>query len=167
MAETYSDLLARAERYAAQHNLSVDFSHPLGHGTDGAVWRAGDFAIKVFFGEKQYAVELACYERLEQRGIDSIGAFDVPILLGQDDELLVIQISFVTPPFVLDFGKSYLDRPPPAMSAEMLAYIDQEQRELWETRERYRQVQSILWQLRQIGIYYQDPKPGNIDFGDS
>jgi hypothetical protein len=49
----------------------------------------------------------------------------------------------------------------------MAAYIDEEQRELWETRERYRQVQSILWQLRQIGIYYQDPKPGNIDFGDS
>jgi hypothetical protein len=111
-------------------------------------------------------VEVSCYERLRQRGVEKIDSFHIPLFLGKDDALLVIKIGFVTPPFLLDFGKSYLDRPPPEMSQEMQAYIDDEQRELWETPQRYRQVRSILWQLQQLGIYYQDPKPGNIEFGD-
>ena len=120
----------------------------------------------MFFGAKQYHAEAACYERLRERGVDLLKGLKIPTFLDKDDELHVIQMGFVTPPFLLDFGKSYLDRPPPEMSREMQAYIDEEQRELWETPQRYRQVRSVLWQLQQLGIYYQDPKPGNIDFGD-
>jgi hypothetical protein len=106
-------------------------------------------------------MELACYQRLKERGIRKVRDFAVPRLIQSDDKLLVIEMEIVTAPYLIDFGKAYLDREPDH-SAETWAEHHAAQRELWE--DKYNEVQAVLWSLRQIGIYYRDPKPGNIMF---
>src|SRR6476620_9810504 len=116
-------------------------------------------AIKVFESDKNYAAELESYQRLKERGITSLCGFSVPQLLDFDDERLVIEMSIVKPPFILDFGKVYLDRSPdfsPEVMAEWLAA----QQELWG--DTWPTIRSILSQLRGLGIHHMDPKPGNI-----
>ena len=72
-------------------------------------------------------------------------------------------MTIVARPFILDFAKVYLDRPPD-YSPEVLADDEERNSEVFE--ERWREVKSLLWALRQYGIYYMDPKPGNIMFED-
>lgn len=151
-----------AQSYEARNEIIVDFDEPLGSGTDGSVWRTNrNSVIKVFERNENYCVERECYQRLLVQRVFQIDGFAIPKLLDIDDELLVVEMGFVSPPFILDFGKCYLDRRPD-FSAEVMADWEAEQRELWE--DRWPAVQSILAQLEQIGIYYQDVKPGNIMF---
>jgi hypothetical protein len=44
--------------------------------------------------------------------VTKIQGFNVPQLLGHDDEIWIIDMSIVTRPFVLDFAGAYLDVPP-------------------------------------------------------
>jgi hypothetical protein len=159
-----SILEARAKRYAEMVQVDIQFDVPLGSGMDGAVWKTNrETAIKAFERQANYTVELECYKRLATASISEIGQFSVPRLIGYDDELWVIEITIVEPPFILDFGKCYLDRPPD-YSAEVLANDEERNREVFE--DRWPEVKSLLWALRQHGIYYMDPKPGNIMFED-
>jgi hypothetical protein len=154
------DLNARADLY--RRAQGVDFTDRLGGGTDGEVWKSNrQTAVKVFRSPKNYHMELACYQRLKERGIRKVRDFAVPRLIQSDDKLLVIEMEIVTAPYLIDFGKAYLDREPDH-SAETWAEHHAAQRELWE--DKYNEVQAVLWSLRQIGIYYRDPKPGNIMF---
>lgn len=133
---------------------------PLGWGQDGAVWRTdAKTAIKVFLRETNYHRELSCYYRLAEHNIREIDGFEIPIFLNSDDHRMVIEMGIVRAPYILDFGKAYLDEEPP-YGLDAL----NESRELWED-DQWPVVESILWQLRKIGIYYTDPNPRNIDFG--
>ena len=86
----------------------------LGHGTDGAVWATTrKTAIKALSLQATYQREVAAYERLAERKISKLHGLNVPELLGYDEELLVIEMTIVQPPFLLDFGKAYVDRQPP------------------------------------------------------
>jgi hypothetical protein len=76
--------------------------------------------------------------------------------------LQVIEMTFVTPPFLLDFGKTYLDFPPD-FSPEVLADWERERRSLFEPGQ-WDIVQAVLAELASIGIHYYDAKPGNITF---
>lgn len=157
------DQESRAQAYAASHELVL--AQTIGSGTDGAVWKATKgrqkLVLKVFERDKQYRTELACYQRLTENRIRKIGQFAVPRLVGWSDELLVVEIALVTPPYLIDFGKAYLDSAP-EHSEETWEYHHEEQRDLWG--DKYAEVQALLWQLERIGIYYQDAKPGNITF---
>jgi hypothetical protein len=123
-------------------------------------------AIKVFRRRENYLNELGCYQRLKERNVTKIKGFDVPKLVGYDDDLLVVEMDIVNPPCVIDFGKAYLDKKPP-YSEEQLAESNERQAELWEDWEgRWEIVESIVWSLEGLGIYYLDAKPGNIMFKD-
>jgi hypothetical protein len=152
------ELVVRATRYATLQSCAIDKS--LGFGTDGGVWSTDrSTAIKVFSRAKNYATELESYRRLKEAGITNLVGFAVPELFGCDDELLVIEMSLVKPPFVLDFGKVYLDRPPD-FSSEVMNDWHTAQKELWG--EFWPTVRSVLGRLQALGIYHIDPKPGNI-----
>ncbi len=110
--------------------------------------------------------ELECYRRFEAKGITCVNNLAVPHLVGFDSQWLIIEMSIVEPPYLLDFGKVYLDRPPPYWNDEevMAGWMD-ECRELFGAD--YRALLSVLAKLRSFGIWYVDPKPANIRFRQS
>ncbi len=156
------DFSERAARYALLRRISIDFEHPLGSGIDGRVWSSDrDTAIKVLERGHNYRLELECYQRLREAGVRSILSFAVPQLIDFDDDLLVVEMSIVQPPFILDFAKVHLDRRP-EFPAETLAEWRESMQELFE--DCWPKVRSLLAALEQYGIYYLDAKPGNIMF---
>ena len=159
-------LLARAQTYVQSRRIALRTDATLGYGSDGTIWRSTrPSAVKVFEHNKSYQVEKGSYLRLQERGIEVLTGLTVPSLIDFDDELGVVEMEIVRPPFLLDFGKVYLDRPPPYWGdKQIIANMHVEGRELFGRN--WSRVLSALAALRSLGIYYVDPKPGNISFGD-
>lgn len=155
------ELVSRAKQFAAKYERVLE-EEPFGYGTDGAIWRTHlETAVKLLLRERNYRVERDCYQRLQLHGVSDVAGFEIPQIIGFDDELFAIEMSIVSPPFILDFGKAYLDRWPQHTPEVMEDWVEAQQ-ELWE--DRWPEVQSILWKLEQLGIKYTDPNPGNIMF---
>ena len=70
-------------------------------------------------------------------------------------------MTIVYPPFCLDFGGAYLDRPPD-YSDEVWRDWEEEKRDAFE--DNWPVVEEILAEFRLIGIYIADVNPGNIKF---
>jgi hypothetical protein len=153
----------RVREYAKRHALKFNLKQQLGAGTDGEVWvTTRNSAIKAFNHERAYFTELRCYQRLASRRIQEIDGLEVPELLDYADDLQIIEISFVHPPYLLDFGKAYIDEPSP-YTPEQLA----EWRQSWVDffpRSDLPRVHKVLRLLMALGIEYVDPKPWNIRF---
>jgi hypothetical protein len=160
----YSDAIPRAEEYARRRKLSIE--KQLGGGIQGVVFSTHEgTAVKALIRPEFYTRERDVYLRLKQRGIDTIAGFNVPRLLDCHDELLVIEMQIVTPPYVLDFASSYLDSPPPyANDPEIMVPWEAAKREQFE--ERWPTVKRVMSAFEAHGIYLSDIKPGNIEFGD-
>ncbi len=163
MSSTLELLELRAKRYANNHYGSPQLNELLGLGQDGAVWSTiENTAVKVLERDRAYKCELESYQRLRQHGISNLLGFTIPSLVNWDDELRIVEMTLVSPPCMLDFGKVYFDEPP--MYEEGVWEETMASRELdfepgqWETVER------LLSQLQGLGIYYVDPKPSNIQF---
>lgn len=106
--------------------------------------------------------ELACYRRLQSRGVTRVCGHNVPILLGHDDALGVLEMTVVARPYVLDFATVTLDQPPD-FPKEVLA----ERQRHWSWvfgAERWARVQIIIAHFQRMGIYLLDPNPRNIAF---
>ena len=69
----------------------------------------------------------------------------------------------VKPPYLLDFGKAHFSSPD--FSPEVMADWEEERRELFGARVWEESIRPLLWKLESLGIYYLDPKPGNINLG--
>ncbi len=161
-----SELLKRAVEYCNYKGTTLIEEPQLGAGTDGTVWQSSvRTAIKSFERIQNYRDELECYQRFQAAKINQLKQFAVPELEGFSDELMVIEMSIVQPPFLLDFGKVYLDQPPAYFQdkALMKNWLE-ECRGLFGRN--WPEVQSLLYQLRSFGIYYVDPKPANIRFAN-
>ena len=87
--------------------------------------------------------------------------FSVPEIAGFDDELMVVEMTIVDRPFVLDFAAAYLDRRP-EFPPEIWAESETEKREQFE--DRWPVVQSILDAFEEFGIFLTDVSPANISF---
>lgn len=56
------EALARLREHAKRRGIRVLEEEPLGHGSDGAVWKTGELsAVKAFFFRSTYGTELECY----------------------------------------------------------------------------------------------------------
>jgi hypothetical protein len=89
----------------------------------------------------------------------------VPRLLDFHDELLVIEMQIVMPPYVVDFASAYLDGPPPyADEPEIMEPWEAAKRDQFE--QRWPTVKRLIAALQIHGIYLSDVKPGNIEFGE-
>lgn len=134
---------------------------------EGKVWKTDVHSvIKAFYQPDRFQTELSCYERLKSQGVTQIHGLEVPILEHSDASLSVIEMTFVQPPFLLDFGKATLDEPPAYLrdAGDLKRFQAQ-----WKSEfgERWPDVNAILYTLEtQYGIYYLDPRPQNINFGD-
>src|SRR5436305_11753147 len=114
------EFVRRALQYAQHHALAL--GEELGFGVHGIVLSAESqiqtresalhSAVKVHEREACYLRERDIYLRLKERGIKEIRGCTVPRLIGYDDQLWIIEISLVSPPYVLDFAGAYLDWKP-------------------------------------------------------
>ena len=163
MTELHS-LRDRANAYASSREPTVTLGDQLGIGNDGTVWSSDrNTAIKVFERPNNYSRELGCYERLANRRIHSINGFKIPRLVNHSAGLHVVETTIVQPPYLLDFGKAYLDTSPD-FTPEVLGDWEAEKSALYEPGE-WPIVMQLLAQLQALGIYYFDAKPANISFG--
>ncbi len=159
----YADLAARAGKYAAGRELAI--KSLLGRGVNGAVFStSAPTAIKVFRYEQFYLRELGCYKRLQEFGVEAVAGHEVPALLGEDDALLVIEMTIVKPPYVLDFAAAYLDEPP-SWPQDVLDDWRLERMQVFSS-EQWQTVERIIKELEiAYGIYLTDVHPGNIALG--
>lgn len=150
----------RVKQYAIARGLILE-EEPLGYGTDGSVWGANrNSAVKVFALEKNYDRELRCYQRLTEHRVEEIDGLTVPKLIDFDGELLIVEIEIVEPPYLLDFGKAYIDEPSPFTQEELAIYRASLARHFRKID--LPRINKICGMLRVFGIEYLDAKPANI-----
>ena len=102
-------------------------------------------------------------ERLRERGIVQIRGFNVPEFIAADDEWLVLQMTIVPKPFVLDFGGARLDEKP-YFPEEIWEEWRERKREMFEKR--WHTVEEVIFEFQLLGIYLMDVHPRNIAFLD-
>jgi hypothetical protein len=154
----------RAIEFARLSKIELDLEILVGSGTDGIVWKSNRrTAVKALFREPGYWNERDCYFRLNEYGVDAIDGLQVPELISYHDDLLVVEIGIVSPPCILDFDKVRIDRPPDFSEEVMRDCAEKGQ---FEFGEKWPRVQAILETLESFQIYYLDPRPGNIMFGE-
>jgi len=162
MADWREPLLLRANQYAERWDRTI--RHELGFGYDGIVFSTNcQSAIKVVRYEPLYLRERDVYFRLQENGALNILGFDVPSMMNHDDELWVVEMTIVSPPFVLDFAGAYLDRPPDFPDDVMEDWQAEKKEQFGD---RWTMVQKIMREFRKMGVYLADVKPGNIMFRD-
>jgi hypothetical protein len=130
----------------------------IGYGLDGFVWKTNRASvIKVCRHASLFERELAVYRRLSLLGLHQLQGFRIPSLLDQDAEQWVLELSLVSPPFILDFAAASLGKQPTEMeSAEWLS----EKRRMFGAD--WADVQRLLDGLRLYGIHFPDVHLGNI-----
>ncbi len=158
MIEIPSEILERCDEYCRRHSASA---HELrGWGVDAFIWQTeGDKVLKVFRRERNYARERDVYLRLRQKSLYRLQGFSVPILAGFDDEVWVLEIGYVKPPFILDFAACTLDAPPSGFDPHDEHWIAEQARKFGRD---WPDVQRLLDALRQYGIFYTDVHTQNI-----
>jgi hypothetical protein len=104
---------------------------------------------------------LSVYQRLQSHQIEQLQGFHIPILLHYDRNLFVLEISFVRPPYILDFAAATLDQPPPGFDAEDREWIAEKRRVFGS---HWSAIVRLLDALRHIGIHYCDLHGENIRF---
>lgn len=162
----HDEMEIRAREYAVEHSLVV--LRKLGSGKDGVVFatqsRSGETAIKAFGHDERYQRERDVYLRLKKKKIKKIRSCHVPKLIAFDDALLVIEMTVVKRPFVLDFAGAYLDHAPD-FSEEVMADWYAERSAYFGKH--WPEVLLIKAVLETLGIYMEDIHLGNISFADT
>src|SRR6185312_8845477 len=106
--------------------------------------------------------EYLCYIRLASNGISQVLGHRVPKLIDADEELMVLEMTIVKRPFLLDFGAARLDSAPD-FPPEVLETWEQEKVE--QFGDHWPHAAAIIDQMRtHFGIYLLDIHPGNIGF---
>ena len=106
----------RIDQFQADRGLTLE--QCLGVGTQGTVFVLTNpslshrVAVKFHNRQAAYERERGVYLRLRELATTHVCGHRVPLLTNYDDDLLAIEMTIVSPPFVLDFGGAYLDRPP-------------------------------------------------------
>ena len=138
----------------------------LGWGGEGVVYATdAKTAIKSYRHQRLYENERNVYFRLRDKSVTSVLQFVVPWLIANDDELWCLEMSIVSPPFILDFAGAYLDRDSPFDDAELQEW-QAEKADLFGKR--WPEVRRAYYRFQAFGIVLNDVKPGNVSFpGDS
>ena len=161
------DLIRRLEEYARLRQLRL--LERLGSGVHGIVFAAESqrhfrvTALKAHESLSGYTRERDIYLELQELGVHSILSCRVPMLLDIDDELLAIEMTIVSRPFVLDFAGAYLYLPPD-FPEEVMAEWRAEKMEQFAAR--WPDVEAVLRELERLDIHMVDVNPGNISFPD-
>lgn len=103
--------------------------------------------------------------RLREHDVADIGGHAVPSLIDADGDLLVIEMTIVSAPFLLDFGDAHLDESPEFPDEVIEQWHEEKTEQFGESR--WNRVLTLIGILRgQFGIHLLDVNPGNITFGE-
>ncbi len=171
MAGFRDEIEERIQKYGDRYGLAI--RGELGFGWDGIVFstrlpitvvgsRLGS-AIKGFRHERLYQRERDVYLRLQAHSVNRVGCFNVPELIRCDDELWIVEMSIVSPPFVLDFAGAYLDQAPDYPADVMSDWLAEKQEQFGE---RWSEVAGVMTAFRHWGVWLADVKPGNVEFAE-
>lgn len=157
---THIDPRQTASLYLGQDSIQDQ----VGSGIDGIVYfTSRGTAIKVHHHRVRFERELAVYKRLAEHRVHDLQGVTVPELLAFDTQLMVIEMTVVQKPYLLDFAKCHLDQPidfGPDVMEEWVQRLKEEFGENWS------RALSIYNELsRRLGIYHYDLSPRNLDFG--
>ncbi|TWU06236.1 hypothetical protein [Stieleria varia] len=155
------DANERAKEFCKLREMTLDQAHLLGQGQEGYVWStSNESAVKVFERARNFETELECYQILHNESVHELDGFTIPRLLDHDNELQVIEMTIVSPPFLLDFGKAYIGRRPD-FTEEVMSDYESDREELFEGN--WPLAWGVVSSLEKYGIYYWDARPGNIN----
>ena len=158
-----------ARRYASRNRLAVELPG-LGGGIHGQVFfvrghaAPGGTAIKALYHEEFFRRELLVYERLRDAGVREVRGLAVPQLIRSDGELMVLEMTVVERPYLLDFAGAYLDEAAPQFEDEVWETWEMDKREKFG--ERWPEVKAVLAALEDHGIHMLDVNPGNVALAD-
>jgi hypothetical protein len=161
-------LLIKAQRYAEVRQLHL--GSRLGFGIHGAVLVAESnlkpnrSAVKIHRELETYSRERSVYERLQNHGVSVIEGFNVPQFLSADDEMLVIEMTIVERPFLLDFAGAYLDNAPSFPEEVLIEWREEKEEQFGKN---WSVVEMALSVLKCYGVYLLDVNPRNITFAES
>lgn len=140
----------------------------LGSGNQGTVFAVlsegavNEIAIKLHKESTTYFREKRAYERLARHSVSRMEGFNVPELIYADDPWLVLQMTIVPRPYVLDFGSAYLDDERPEFSEEIWEQWRKDKLEMFE--ERWPTVEKVMRGFASLGIHLMDIHSRNIAF---
>ncbi len=118
--------------------------------------------IKAFERVERREREVAVYQRITERRVRNIRGHAVPGIRRSDRSNLVIEMTLVHRPFLLDFASAQLDVPP-EFPPEVLETWEIEKAEQFGSN--WRAAKSVLAALEgRCGVYMLDVHPGNIGF---
>ncbi len=127
MVEIPSDVAVRRDAFCQQRGIGI--AELRGYGIDGFVWQTSeDNILKVFRYESEFQNEVVVYQRLQSHQLDMLQGFQIPALIHYDKNLFVLELSYVKPPYILDFAAATLDQPSPGFGAEDPTWISEKQR---------------------------------------
>ena len=157
--------MEKARAFAEAHRGTL--GEVLGFGIHGIAFvlqseeENGQTALKIHTARGPYLRERDVYERLRECGISKILHCHVPHLFRCDDRFFALEMTIVSPPFVLDFAGAWLDFPP-----EFSEEVWQEQTRKWaeEFQSDWPRAQAVLAELEELHIHMLDPSPSNIRF---
>jgi hypothetical protein len=163
MADTSLPAKLRAESFALRRGRTL--FGLLGQGKDGGVWSTTVYsAVKAHERGESYRAERNAYMRFRDVGLDEVNGFAVPALLDFDDDLLVIEMTIVPPPFVVDFASVVLDIDPELIEDEGHTLEDLVRERFGD--DRVGDVLGIRDELIvRAGAYLSDLHGHNIKFG--
>jgi hypothetical protein len=159
------EVIANAEAYFTRHSLRV--VERLGFGIHGMVFLVEGnaevlvSAVKILHEREPYRRERDIYERLAELAVTEIGGFEIPRLLRADDDLMALEMTVVTAPYVLDFAGAWLDFPP-EFPEEVWQDWNRKNEEQFGTD--WPAAKAILNELEERHIFMLDPSPSNICF---
>ncbi len=119
--------------------------------------------MKSFRYESLYVRERNVYLRLQSRNVTEVMGFEVPRLVGFDDDLWIVEMTIVSPPFVLDFAGAALDKRPQFPDDVLIEWQAEKAEQFGD---RWPTVRLIMSSFAGLGIYLADVKPGNIEFAE-
>jgi hypothetical protein len=95
-----------AAEIARRYLKSDALPEPLGWGIGGFVYLSPQpgRVVKVHRGEKGFRVELEVYRRLRRLRMTQLHGLNVPTMYGFDEKEMVLEMDFVSAPFLLDFA---------------------------------------------------------------
>ena len=159
-------LANRLYRYARQHQVQI--GELLGSGHQGAVFVAqrspnlAPFALKIHKAVEPFQREWRAYDILRENQVTQLEGLYVPQFLRADDEFLVIEMTIVDPPFLLDFGGAYDPDEVPDFPQNVWEEWRQQKQE--EFGGRWPEVEKVLAILRMMDIFMLDIHPRNLTF---